>query len=83
MAGLMHDLGHGPYSHLFDAGVVPALLRLKNRTPSDIGNWSHERASCMLFDHMIEKYSLPVEEDEIDKIFIKDLILSDSTHQRY
>lgn len=42
MAGLMHDLGHGPFSHLFDRGVVPELLRLKDLSKKSIGNWEHE-----------------------------------------
>ena len=45
MAGLMHDLGHGPFSHLFDRGVIPALLKQKNMTKEQIGNWEHEQAS--------------------------------------
>lgn len=75
MAGLMHDLGHGPFSHLFDRGVIPTLLRLKGRTFNDIDNWSHERASCLLFDSMIDTYNLPIEDDELDRRFIKDLIM--------
>jgi HD superfamily phosphohydrolase len=74
MAGLMHDLGHGPFSHMFDRGVIPKLLKLKNLTKESIKNWEHEDASQMLFDYMIEKANLPIEEDELDKDFIKRLI---------
>ena len=74
MAGLMHDLGHGPFSHMFDRGVIPKLLKLKNLTKESIKNWEHEDASQMLFDYMIEKANLPIEEDELDKYFIKRLI---------
>ena len=74
MAGLMHDLGHGPFSHLFDRGVIPELLRMKNMTKNSIQNWEHEDASEMLFNHMIDKCGLDPEKDELDPKFICNLI---------
>jgi len=74
MAGLMHDLGHGPFSHLFDRGVIPTLLSLKGRTRKDIDFWEHEYASQMLFEYMIDEYNLDIEADELDKNFICRLI---------
>ncbi|XP_067052893.1 deoxynucleoside triphosphate triphosphohydrolase SAMHD1-like isoform X2 [Acropora muricata] len=71
IAGLCHDLGHGPFSHLFDALFIPeARPNIK---------WKHEDASLKMFDHMVEvnnllpsfkKYNLT----EKDVIFIKELI---------
>ena len=74
MAGLMHDLGHGPFSHLFDRGVVPTLLSIKGRTRADIGHWEHEKASAMLFRHMIDKCELDIEKDGLDYKTICSLI---------
>lgn len=71
IAGLCHDLGHGPFSHMFDAMFIPAA-----RPNSE---WKHEEASVKMFDHMIKvnnllpsfsKYNL----EENDVIFIKELI---------
>jgi deoxynucleoside triphosphate triphosphohydrolase SAMHD1 len=54
VAALIHDLGHGPYSHLFDELVSEE----KN----------HEYRSCELFHRMNTKYSLGFSEEEISFI---------------
>jgi len=75
MAGLLHDLGHGPFSHLFDRGVIPTLLSLKGQSRASINFWEHESASEMLFNFMIDEYNLEIEsEDGLDKDFICRLI---------
>ena len=43
LAGLCHDLGHGPFSHTFEQHV---------RTHGD-SEWSHELASKAMFRHLI------------------------------
>lgn len=42
LAGLCHDLGHGPFSHLFEEAIP---------------EFSHENMSITLFTHMFDKYS--------------------------
>lgn len=69
IAGLCHDLGHGPYSHLFEE-VIEKLG----------AHWKHESASLKLFDKMLnENIGLREEFEayglfENDVQFIKDLI---------
>lgn len=77
IAGLMHDLGHGPFSHLFDREVVPILVKEHNVTWDSIGgHWEHEDASEMLFNYMIEQNlgEDATEADEIDPKLISRLI---------
>uniref|UniRef100_A0A3Q3G196 HD domain-containing protein n=1 Tax=Labrus bergylta TaxID=56723 RepID=A0A3Q3G196_9LABR len=63
IAGLCHDLGHGPFSHLYDGLFLP----------------KHERGSRLMLDHLVKennlkpmmKYGLKPEEDIT---FIKEMI---------
>lgn len=41
LAGILHDIGHGPYSHLFDGNVVQ---KVKGK------HWEHELAGLCLID---------------------------------
>ncbi|EIM85360.1 HD-domain/PDEase-like protein [Stereum hirsutum FP-91666 SS1] len=65
LAGLCHDLGHGPWSHVWDSLFIPVALKGKK--------WCHEDASEMMLDDMIKQYpdlGIPPE----DATFIKALI---------
>ncbi|KAE9386514.1 hypothetical protein BT96DRAFT_1006007 [Gymnopus androsaceus JB14] len=67
LAGLCHDLGHGPWSHVWDGEFIPhALPNLK---------WTHEEASEMMLDFLIaqKKIVIPLK----DVVFIKALIAGD------
>ncbi|XP_061082924.1 deoxynucleoside triphosphate triphosphohydrolase SAMHD1-like [Conger conger] len=46
IAGLCHDLGHGPFSHMFDGMFIPRAL-------PGLG-WKHETASVQMLDHLIK-----------------------------
>ncbi|XP_042872916.1 deoxynucleoside triphosphate triphosphohydrolase SAMHD1-like [Penaeus japonicus] len=70
MAGLCHDLGHGPFSHLWECFVREAK--------PDKG-WKHEDASIKMFDYLIKSNNLEDEFrryklDDRDITFIKEMI---------
>jgi HD superfamily phosphohydrolase len=66
IAGLCHDLGHGPFSHLFDNEF------LKDYHSSENPNIHHENRSCIILENIVEKYKLQINKEEVE--IIKDLI---------
>nr|XP_055062532.1 deoxynucleoside triphosphate triphosphohydrolase SAMHD1-like [Misgurnus anguillicaudatus] len=73
IAGLCHDLGHGPFSHLFDVMFIPEVRGTGYQ-------WKHEMASVQIFQHLMETNGL-IEEMKLyglnpdkDLVFIKELI---------
>lgn len=58
IAGLCHDLGHGPFSHVFDNHFLRSVL------PET--DWTHEWASTRLLEYMIEQSGLSDDRDPID-----------------
>ncbi|KAM7404835.1 hypothetical protein PAMP_012146 [Pampus punctatissimus] len=55
IAGLCHDLGHGPFSHMFDGMFIP-------KARPEI-TWKHETASLAMFDYLVnDNYLKPVME---------------------
>ncbi|XP_077573650.1 deoxynucleoside triphosphate triphosphohydrolase SAMHD1 [Stigmatopora nigra] len=72
IAGLCHDLGHGPFSHMFDAKFIP-------KARPNI-SWKHEKASVDMFNHLLTKNNMRTLLKEhglvlpTDLVFIEELI---------
>lgn len=56
IAALVHDLGHGPYSHLYDQYIR------KDNEPE------HEERGCTLFKKLVLKNSIDLATEEVDMI---------------
>ncbi|GES92426.1 HD phosphohydrolase domain-containing protein [Rhizophagus clarus] len=74
LAALCHDLGHGPFSHLFESFI---------KTVRPDRKWEHEDASKMMFDDLIKKHKDVIGDlNEEDIQFVKDLISGKKTGDR-
>ena len=62
LAGLCHDLGHGPFSHIYDD------IYLKKRIPNEYKFRHHEQRSCAILAMINDKYSLAISEENISQI---------------
>ncbi|WOL18455.1 deoxynucleoside triphosphate triphosphohydrolase [Canna indica] len=68
LAGLLHDIGHGPFSHLFEHEFLPRVL------PGS--EWSHEQMSVQLVDFMVDEHHIDIDHDCLTKV--KEMIISSS-----
>ncbi|KAF9585804.1 SAM domain and HD [Lunasporangiospora selenospora] len=67
LAGLCHDLGHGPFSHVFDNEFIPQAM-------PDI-KWTHEQGSEMMLEYLVDDNNIDIDREEVN--FIKDLIMGE------
>ncbi|CAK7329305.1 unnamed protein product [Dovyalis caffra] len=68
LAGLLHDVGHGPFSHLFQSEFLPQVM---NDT-----KWSHEQMSTKMVDHIVDKHNIDIDSEMMRKV--KEMILASS-----
>lgn len=67
VAGLCHDLGHGPFSHMFDHVFLPQVQR-HGTTFMDNPHTEHEQRSVMLFEHLIDEQNLDWDREHVRHI---------------
>ncbi|XP_074310816.1 uncharacterized protein LOC141646772 isoform X2 [Silene latifolia] len=68
LAGLLHDVGHGPFSHLFEREFLPRVL--------DGAKWSHEQMSVKLIDHIVDEHHIDVDSSTMKRV--KEMVLASS-----
>ncbi|XP_029108030.1 deoxynucleoside triphosphate triphosphohydrolase SAMHD1-like [Scleropages formosus] len=66
IAGLCHDLGHGPFSHVFEGMFMP-------KARPDF-RWKHEMASVEMFDHLIKANGLETVMEQHGLVLPQDLV---------
>ena len=60
IAGLCHDLGHGPFSHLFDHDFLETFYN-DSKTP----NLYHEERSCNILKKIVLEYQINISPDRV------------------
>ncbi|KAL2523352.1 HD domain-containing metal-dependent phosphohydrolase family protein [Forsythia ovata] len=68
LAGLLHDIGHGPFSHLFEHEFLPKVL--------NGSKWSHEQMSVEMVDHIVDEHYIEIDSEIVNRV--KEMILASS-----
>lgn len=84
VAGLCHDLGHGPFSHVFDGVFIKEMYPngLKNK---DGTKWRHEDGSVQMFRYILQDNDIRLEEFGLsgkDQLFIEEIIQGTAESER-
>lgn len=66
-AGLLHDVGHGPFSHVFEHQFMPRVVA--NHGIS----YHHEDMSLRMIEYMVDENNIEIEHD--DMRFIQQIIV--------
>ncbi|RQM28298.1 hypothetical protein B5M09_011501 [Aphanomyces astaci] len=77
VAGLCHDLGHGPFSHVYD-GIFMQQLHERGLDYPAMRGWTHEQGSLDMLNALLVEYRIDVTAyglEAIDLDFIRELIL--------
>jgi HD superfamily phosphohydrolase len=77
IAGLCHDLGHGPFSHVFDGVFIP-------RVDPD-STWRHEDGSVQMLKYLLKKNGISCADynlSEVDLLFIEEIIAGTKEQDR-
>ncbi|XP_057947916.1 uncharacterized protein LOC131143690 [Malania oleifera] len=70
LAGLLHDVGHGPFSHMFERGFLPQVL--------NGFKWSHEEMSLKMIDYIVDEHNIEIDPERLKKV--KEMIIASSEH---
>ncbi|KAF9606673.1 hypothetical protein IFM89_027717 [Coptis chinensis] len=68
LAGLLHDIGHGPFSHLYESEFLPRVL--------NGCTWSHENMSVDMIDYIVDEHRIDVDSGILKRA--KEMILASS-----
>lgn len=71
IAGLTHDIGHGPFSHVFDGELIPII-----RPDLEPGQYSHELMGLKMLELAVDENQIELENPKQDLQLIKDLIMA-------
>lgn len=83
VAGICHDLGHGPFSHVFD-GVFIKRMYPKGVTAQG-KKWRHEDGSVRMFQLILQKNKIRLSDFNLsptDQLFIEEIIAGVPEHER-
>eukprot|EP00980_Cylindrotheca_fusiformis_P010970 scaffold2512_cov120-Cylindrotheca_fusiformis.AAC.11 len=75
LAGLLHDIGHGCYSHVYDSVFPTRLEQYLQQHPSlrahyqqdRPAKWSHEDGSLMMIEDMLAYHGLAMDTHNLDE----------------
>ncbi|XP_012479402.1 uncharacterized protein LOC105794662 isoform X2 [Gossypium raimondii] len=70
LAGLLHDVGHGPFSHLFEREFLPRVL--------NGSEWSHEDMSVKMIDYIVDAHHIEIDAAILNNV--KEMVLASSAN---